>query len=65
MKDTRSERTPGYSFRRMDAEKNEKHHLDNVHVYDVQQDGERGIDVRSATADDAKRRGKTKRSPLV
>ncbi|MDQ0189568.1 hypothetical protein JI721_01775 [Alicyclobacillus cycloheptanicus] len=60
----KSERTPGYSFRRMGADRITAQAQEDLEKREVHGDGERGIPVRTATPEDAERAGRRKPSPL-
>lgn len=61
-----SQRTPGYKFRPVGAVDMKDQREQTMDVLAVHGNGERGIDVRTAKPQDAKRVGeRPKRSPLV
>ncbi|MCL6446311.1 MAG: hypothetical protein K6T83_23175 [Alicyclobacillus sp.] len=62
---TDSQRVPGYPMRYIGAKNLDEDMDANLHRLDVDGDGERGIQVRSAAPEDAKRRGRRKPSPLI
>lgn len=62
----KSERTPGYKYRPIASVDMKDERQQTLDVLAVDGNGERGIDVRTAKPEDAKKAGdRRKRSPLV